>query len=151
MATDPIALLTEDHQRLRALLDALSRTAESDLRQREQLLTRIEREMLIHKEIEEQLFYPALRAAGGTEGMRLFYEAVEGHRTVDQLILPDLKNADAGHERFSGRAKVLKDLIEHHAEEEESRMFALARQVFSADELDDLGAQMEQRRRELSI
>lgn len=151
MATDPIALLTEDHQRLRALLDALSRSSESDAGQRDHLLTRIERELQIHKEIEEQVFYPALRSAGGTDGMRLFYEAVEEHRAVDQLILPDLKNTDPGNERFSGRAKVLKDLIEHHAEEEESRLFALARQVFSADELRDLGARMEQRRHELAI
>lgn len=44
---------------------------------------------------------------------------------------------------FSGRAKVCKELLEHHLEEEESEMFPQAREMFDAAQLEDMGKQME--------
>jgi hemerythrin-like domain-containing protein len=64
-------------------------------------------------------------------------------------VLPDLLNTDTGSEKFSGRAKVLKELVEHHVKEEEEEMFKEAKKLFSKDELNDLGARMEQRKGEL--
>lgn len=148
MPKDAIELLMQDHEAVRSLLAQLSK-ADGDAGMREELLTRIEKELQIHSTIEEEIFYPAFRAAGGKDEHRMFYEAVEEHRAVDELVLPDLKNTDAAGERFSGRAKVLKELVEHHAEEEETEMFAGARKLFSADQLAELGRRMEARRKEL--
>lgn len=149
MPTDALELLVNDHETLRALLGELSRTSEGDAVKRNQLLARIERELQIHTELEEQIFYPALRAAGGPEQSRMFYEAIEEHRAVDLLVLPDLKNTDVASERFSGRAKVLKNLVERHADEEESAMFASARRLLSAEQLAALGRRLARRKEEL--
>ena len=46
----------------------------------------------------------------------------------------------------AAKAKVLKESIEHHLEEEEHKMFPLARRVFTREELGDLGEDMEARR-----
>jgi hemerythrin-like domain-containing protein len=148
MPKDAIELLMKDHEVVRGLLGQLAR-ADGDGRAREELLTRIEKELQIHTTIEEEIFYPAFRAAGGKEASKLFYEAVEEHRAVEELVLPDLKNTDSAGERFSGRAKVLKDLVEHHAEEEEKEMLQKARKLFSAEQLAELGQRMEQRRKDL--
>ena len=55
------------------------------------------------------------------------FEALEEHRAVDELVLPDLKNTDPASHQFSGRAKVLRELVEHHADEEEEEMFEMAK------------------------
>jgi hypothetical protein len=79
----------------------------------------------------------------------MYFEALEEHRAAGELVLPDLENTAPDSEKFSGRAKVLKELVEHHADEEEKEMFPRARKLLGAAELNSLGAQMEARKREL--
>lgn len=64
-------------------------------------------------------------------------------------MLPDLKATDPGSEKFSGRAKVLKELVEHHAKEEEKEMFPRAKELLSKEELNALGELIASRREEL--
>jgi hemerythrin-like domain-containing protein len=147
---DAIDLLTRDHKKVRKLLEQLSATGDSAEHEREELLTKIEHELEVHSAIEEEIFYPAFKEAGGKEGAKMFYEAVEEHRAVSELVLPDLDNTTPTSERFAGRAKVLRELVEHHAEEEEEEMFARAKKLFSKEQLEELGQRMEQRRKELN-
>jgi len=79
----------------------------------------------------------------------MYYEALEEHRAAGDLVLPDLLSADEGSEVFSGRAKVLKELIEHHADEEEKEMFKDAKTLMSKQELNELGARMERRKQQI--
>ena len=72
----------------------------------------------------------------------MFHEAKEEHRAVDSLVLPDLKSTDPSSVQFSGRAKVCKELLEHHIEEEESEMFPKARELFDQARLEEMGQQM---------
>jgi hemerythrin-like domain-containing protein len=69
-------------------------------------------------------------------------------------VLPDLKATDPSTPEFSGRVKVVKELLEHHIEEEEQEMFPEARKLLGKAELEELGAQMEslkaQYRKEMS-
>lgn len=60
---DAIALLKEDHAKVRALLDELDNTTEKATSRREELLQEIERELKIHTTIEEKFFYPAFLEA----------------------------------------------------------------------------------------
>ena len=79
----------------------------------------------------------------------MFFEAKEEHRAVDKLVLPDLQNTPVTSECFSGRVKVLKELIEHHAEEEEQDMFPRAKEILGKQALEQLGEQMAARKQEL--
>ena len=65
------------------------------------------------------------------------------------MVLPDLLKTAPDSEEFGGRAKVLKELIEHHAQEEEKEMFPRARQLFTAAELRELGERMQERKQAL--
>jgi hypothetical protein len=149
MPMNAIELLKEDHDRVRELLARLVDTSPEAVDQRPDLLQTIEQELKIHTQLEEEIFYPAFKEADGKENERMYFEAKEEHRAVESLVLPDLKQTEPGNTSFSGRAKVLKELVEHHAEEEEEEMFERARECLSEDDLAQLGERMRARKEEL--
>ncbi|HEV8533543.1 MAG TPA: hemerythrin domain-containing protein [Methylomirabilota bacterium] len=141
---DAIALLKEDHEKVRELLGELEKTTTKATSRRETLLKSIEQELKIHTKIEEEIFYPAFRdAAEKQDDKKLYYEALEEHHVVD-MVLPEIKKLDAGSDEFAAKAKVLKDLVEHHAEEEETEMFPRARKLMDREELVQLGQRLAQ-------
>ena len=141
-----ITMLKSDHATVKRLLRELSETTERATKQRETLVAQIERELKMHAQLEEEIFYPAFKAASrGTEAEDLFYEAAEEHHIVD-MVLPALKSANPKSKEFTAKASVMKELIEHHIKEEESEMFAEARELFGDDQLRELGDMMQARR-----
>lgn len=144
---DAIALLKDDHKKVRMLLETLDQT-EAPAR-RTKLLAQIMLEVKVHARIEEEIFYPAFRRrAQESEQKQMFLEAREEHGLVD-IMMPKVKATNPAKDEFAARAKVLKDLILHHAKEEEKEMFKAARELFDADELKSLGDQLGRRKREL--
>jgi hemerythrin-like domain-containing protein len=148
MTKNAIELLKEDHEKVKKLLSELTETTTRAEKKRAELLGNIEQEIMIHTTLEEEIFYPAFKKAG-SDHAKDYFEAMEEHRTVEKLVLPDLKKTDPTSEKFSGRAKVLKELIGHHADEEEEGMFKKAKETMSSDELITLGEQMRKRTQEL--
>lgn len=145
-----IELLKKDHETVRGLFAQLKDTPKQSAGQRQQLLEQLAREIKVHSAIEEEIFYPAFKqAAGEGDKEALYFEAVEEHRAVGDLVLPDLLATDPSTDRFSGRAKVLKDLVEHHAQEEEDEMFPAARQLLGSEALEELGRALQERKSEL--
>jgi hemerythrin-like domain-containing protein len=145
-----IQLLKDDHKKVKALLAELEASTTRGTKKRTQLLATIGQELRVHSKIEEEIFYPAFKAAGEkSDDDKMYFEALEEHRAAGELVLPDLEKTDPSSDKFSGRAKVLKELVEHHADEEEKEMFPRARKLLSAAELNALGAQMAARKREL--
>jgi hemerythrin-like domain-containing protein len=147
---DAIKLLTEDHKTVRAHLDELAETTPRALKTRTELLDKIRVELKAHTTIEEEIFYPAFQSRG-TKGDddKMYFEALEEHRAAGDLVLPDLLSTAVDSEQFSGRAKVLKELVTHHADEEEKEMFPRAKALLSKEELVALGDKMAARKVEL--
>jgi len=145
-----IQLLKDDHKKVKGLLAELVATTARGAKKRSQLLATIAQELHVHMAIEEEIFYPAFKAAGEkSDDDKMYFEALEEHRAAGELVLPDLERTELASDKFGGRAKVLKELIEHHADEEEKEMFPRARKLLSAAELNALGAQMASRKSEL--
>ncbi|MGP3789677.1 hemerythrin domain-containing protein [Pseudomonas sp. B392_1p] len=142
-------LLKQDHETVRELLDRLEKTTERAVKSRAEMLQKLQLELQIHTTLEEEIFYPAYTQAGGKEEAVMAAEAKEEHRTVDSLVLPDLLNTDPGSIPFTGRLKVLKELLEHHIEEEEEELFPQAQKLFDKARLDELGLEMKSRKDEL--
>lgn len=143
--TDAIALLKQDHETVRGLLGQLENASGN---RRAKLLGKVEQELKIHTQIEEEIFYPAYRdAARKKEDKKLFFEALEEHHVVD-MVLPEVSDGETP-EELKAKAKVLKDLVEHHADEEEKEMFPRARKALDRDELRELGQRMQERKEEL--
>lgn len=145
-----IQLLKEDHKTVRKLLSELEKTTARGVKIRTELLDKIGTELRVHAQIEEEIFYPALKAAGQKgDDDKMFFEAQEEHRAAGELVLPDLERTDPATECFGGRAKVLKEMVEHHADEEEKEMFPRARELMDASQLQELGERMAIRKQEL--
>lgn len=150
MATvDAITLLKADHKKVKGLLEDLQKTTERGPGKRKKLLAQVRTELEVHTTIEEEIFYPAFRdAVEKKEDRVMFFEAVEEHQVV-KFVLPDISKTDPSTEKFGAKAKVLKELVMHHAKEEEKEMFPSAKKALSSDELEQLGVRMEARKKEL--
>jgi len=139
-----ITMLKADHTKVKRLLRELNDT--NGVKTRERLCAEIERELKTHAQIEEEVFYPAFKAAAEkTDRENLFYEAAEEHHLVD-IELPSLMAANPKSKEFEAKAKVLLDLIEHHVKEEEGQMFTAARKLFDDEQLRELGDLMQTRK-----
>jgi hemerythrin-like domain-containing protein len=132
--TDILTVLKAEHNELRRLFKELDATTDRAVKKRQSLLEEIERNLLPHAKWEETVFYPAFAERASHEGLKTHAEAVEEHRVVEKFVIPDVKGAPVDSRKFAGNAKVFADLIDHHAKEEETTMFAEARKLFSAAE-----------------
>jgi hemerythrin-like domain-containing protein len=147
---DAIQLLKKDHVTVRGLLTELEATTARAQKKRAELLAKVDQELKAHTTIEDEIFYPAFKAAGKkNDDQKMYFEAKEEHRAAGDLVLPDLLGTDPASENFSGRAKVLKELVLHHAKEEEKDMFPRAKELMSKEELGALGERMAARKEEL--
>jgi len=145
--TDAIALLKQDHREVLPMLDDLKRVSGG---RRQQLLARVEHALQTHTKIEEEIFYPAFRDLAVTAAdRRMFHEAREEHHAVD-TVLREVSSASGEPDVFPARVKVLKEIVEHHAEEEEKCMFPRFRTLCPANERQRLGAEMRARKRSLA-
>lgn len=131
MPTNALDLLKKDHDEVRELLAELCDTTTRATKSRPELLEKVEQELEIHTRIEEEIFCPAFRDPNGKAHDELYFEAVEEHCAVDALVLLDLKKTAPNDDRVTGRAKVLRELVEHHAAEEEQNIFPRAAETFS--------------------
>ena len=147
-----ITMLEDDHKKMRGLLDQLESTTERGVKTREELFATIKGELTLHETIEEEIFYPALKSHPKAEDIVL--EGYEEHHVVD-LVMAELEDLPVDDESWGAKAKVMKENVEHHMEEEEGEMFKQARAVFDRQELEELGQKMaarkEQAGKELNI
>ena len=138
-------LLKNDHKKVAGILQKLEDTSERAVKTREELFTQLKKELDVHTEIEEKIFYPVLEKAEETRDIAL--EAFEEHRLVKQL-LSELEAGAKDDEEWTAKFTVLKENVEHHVEEEEGEMFKKARKVLSGEEIEILGTRMEKAKRQ---
>jgi hemerythrin-like domain-containing protein len=135
-------LLVAHHQVLRSLLHQLEGTDPSEPDVRRRLLDSFTTEISIHAQIEDQIFYPAVRDVSPLVGV-----AHAEHRQIeDQLAV--LLRTDVGSEDFADEVRVLRATLEHHAGEEETQMFPQSHALGDAA-LEELGMRMASRQEHL--
>ena len=142
---DAISLLKADHVKVKGILRELEPTTERALKTRTELFSKLKTELTVHEIIEEEIFYPALKEHPKAKDIVL--EGYEEHHVVD-TVMAELEDLPVDDESWGAKAKVMKENVEHHMEEEEGEMFQKARQVFDRDELEALGTRMERRKTE---
>jgi len=137
-ATD---LLKKQHRQVEKLFKEVEKT--EDPKQRRKLLDQIAADLKMHTQIEEEIFYPAVREVGTAKAEEMIDEAFEEHHVVD-LVLAELPQVDPEDERFAAKMTVLSELVKHHVEEEEEEMFPMAEKKLGAERIKELGQQLEQ-------
>lgn len=135
---DAITLLKNDHRQVEKLFKEL----EKGNGNREQLFKELKDSLEVHAEIEEKLFYPAVRDAKQTHDIVI--ESFEEHKQV-KMVLMDLEKADKKTEHWLAGVKVLMEDVQHHVGEEENDMFPKVKdKILSKEQLEDLGTRMEE-------
>lgn len=137
-ATD---LLKKQHRQVEKLFKEVEKT--EDPKQRRKLMDQIAADLKMHTQIEEEIFYPAVREVGTAKAEEMIDEAFEEHHVVD-LVLAELPQVDPEDERFAAKMTVLSELVKHHVEEEEEEMFPMAEKKLGAERIKELGQQLEQ-------
>jgi hemerythrin superfamily protein len=137
---DAITLLKDDHNTVEQLFKRFEQAGERAYVQKRQIVDRIIEELSVHAAVEEQLFYPAARAAvPDTDDLAL--ESLEEHHVV-KWLLSELESMDPAHERFDAKVTVLIENVRHHVEEEESEFFPKVRKELGRNDLAELGERL---------
>ena len=146
-ATNAIKLLTEDHKKVSELFDEfekMKKKGDDDEEAKQLIVETVCAELTIHAQIEEEIFYPAARDA--IDDLDLLDEAEVEHASAKQLI-SELSAMQPGDELYDAKFTVLGEYVKHHVAEEEKEMFAKVKK--SDLDLEELGAELEQRKMEL--
>ncbi|HXN02403.1 MAG TPA: hemerythrin domain-containing protein [Candidatus Dormibacteraeota bacterium] len=138
---DAIELLKYDHKKVEKIFTAME---SKDDRQR--LFPELDRELSVHAEIEEKIFYPAAKEAEPTRDLVL--ESIEEHKQI-KMVLADLEQTDKTTDEWGAALKVLKEDVMHHVGEEEDELFPKVRKILSKEQLEDLGRRMEELKMQL--
>jgi hemerythrin superfamily protein len=137
---DVIEILTQDHREVERMFAELEGLTDSDSSVRRQdLVDQVTIELVKHSVAEEAEVYPAVRRkVSDAEAQRALGEHAEAEETMKRL-----ENLRAGDSQFDTELATLMQQIRDHVAEEEGRMFADMRRIFSPEELVELGAKVE--------
>lgn len=132
---DAIALLKADHESVSHLFAEYEKTRSAP--KKKALVAEICTALSVHAQIEEEIFYPAVKAA--LKDKLLMPEATVEHTGVKDLIA-QLEGVDPDGEMYDAKVKVLSEYVKHHIKEEQNEMFPKAKT--SSLDLVELGARM---------
>lgn len=144
---DAIALLTADHKEVQKLFKQYEKLAEDEAPadERKALAAEICLNLIVHAQIEEELFYPAARAAMPDDD-DLLDEAEVEHASAKQLMA-EIAEMQPDDKLYDAKVIVLGEYVNHHVKEEEGEMFPKAKK--SDMDLADLGQQLMERKEAL--
>jgi phage I-like protein len=140
-----LTLLRKDHNEVKEMLKKAEGAGHSE---KQELFNQVKSELDVHEQIEEEIFYPALKDHPKTKEIAL--EGYEEHEVVDH-VMGELAALSPDDETWDAKWSVMEENLKHHINEEEREMFEQAKQVFSDDELEDLGGRMQQRKEQLQM
>lgn len=121
--------LKNDHDEVIGLLNELLKLDEDD-DYREVLIKQIEKNLIPHSRAEEAVFYNSIRAVSdNADVMHSFKEHMEA-----EVLLRNLQLKEKTDMNWKETAMKLKKALEHHIEEEEGKLFNVAKKIFNEKE-----------------
>jgi hemerythrin superfamily protein len=146
---DACDLLDADHKAVKKMFkeyeELTGSRARSASQKKKELAQQICHELTVHAQIEEELFYPALREV--LKETDLLNEAAVEHQTAKNLIA-QIEGMGEPDEMFDAKVKVLGEYIDHHVKEEKNEIFPKARAARKLD-LVAMREELETRKEEL--
>jgi hemerythrin superfamily protein len=139
---DAISLLRADHRQVSELFAQFERARSAERKQG--LAEQICQELTVHAQLEEELFYPAVKQA--LRDKELVPEALVEHESLKRLI-EQISGPIDEMETFEARVKVLAEYVKHHVKEEQNELFPKVKA--SKLDLKAMGEALMARRQEL--
>ena len=145
---DAIVLLKTDHATVKKLFESEKRLSKVDGKKKEAIFNQIKTALTVHATIEEEIFYPAVKAARAENVKDEVREAYEEHKQIKSL-LAQISGITSADQTYDIKIKVLREDVEHHVKEEETEMFPNAKKFLGEKRLMELGAELEVRKQQL--
>ncbi len=145
VSTDAIALLKQDHREVEQLFKRFEKSGPEAHAAKRQLVAAMIEALSVHAEIEELVFYPAVRNDAPPLQSDVL-EALEEHHVV-KVVLSELEDLAPTSERFDAKVTVMMELVRHHVKEEEAELFPDVRKRIARRELLALGEQLRDAKR----
>jgi hemerythrin-like domain-containing protein len=143
---DAIGMLTLEHREVKAMFEQYEQLSDRAKATKKKLADQICTALKLHAQIEEEIFYPAVREAS-KDLEDIVDESVVEHASAKDLI-EQLEEMDPDDELYDAKVKVLGEQIDHHVEEEEKEMFPKVKKL--GLDLAALGQEMAGRKDELA-
>jgi len=141
-AQDATALLRADHKLVSSLFAEYEKARSSS--KKKHLVSQICTELTVHAQVEEEIFYPAVKLA--LKDDELVPEASVEHATLKALIA-QVEGVEPEGEMFDAKIKVMSEYVKHHVKEEQNEMFPKAKSTRL--DMVELGAKLSERKAEL--
>lgn len=143
-------LLRNDHETVKSLFEKYKKPGNGRIQNgKRDVFNEIRREILIHSQMELEIFYPALAATSSARATELVSTAEREHHAVEKL-LQELNLMSGSEKNFEDKMEQLMEEVDRHIEMEEEEIFDEARKNLPEFRLEELGLEMEQRRKILS-
>ena len=144
--TNAVEILKQDHDEVEKLFDQYEDAKDEDNAElKAEIVAAVCKALTIHAQIEEELFYPAMRRQE-EDASDLVDEAAVEHQTLKDII-GRLEEAPASDPLYDAGVKVLSEYVKHHVKEEENELFPKVRSLKL--DLEGLGQTMLARKSDL--
>lgn len=141
-AKDATTMLRADHRLVSGLFEDFEKTRSPD--KKKAIVAKICTELKVHAQLEEEIFYPAFKAA--LQDHELVPEATVEHDSVKDLIA-QVEGVEPDGDMYDAKVKVMGEFVKHHVKEEQTQMFPKAKK--SGMDLMEIGRQLQARKQEL--
>ena len=141
-------LLRNDHEQVKSLFEKVKKAGARN-QNGMNLFNEIRREILIHSQMEMEIFYPALAGTASARATELISQAEREHHAVEKL-LQEMNLMNGTDKAFETKMDQLMEEVGRHIDMEEEEVFDEARKNLPEFRLEELGLEMEDRRKILS-
>jgi hypothetical protein len=139
-------LIRKDHERIHELFEKYQKTSAGQTGKRE-LLDKIQRELSLYSTVKNEVFYSELKSASTNKNtVELVDSLYEDLCRIDSQ-LQEIANSNGNDNLLDSRVSQLIELVDAHVAREEEELFAEARRVLSEQRLEELGLEMDYRKR----
>jgi hemerythrin superfamily protein len=134
-----LELLKQDHEEVKELFEQAE--GADDSKEQRDIFKQLKKALESHARIEEGIFYPAMEKHAHLKDLVL--ESYEEHKQI-KILLKEMDDLVTDSEDFEPKLRVLQEIVEHHAEEEEEgNMFPQVRELVDDTALEELGRKLE--------
>lgn len=139
--------LREDHRETLAAIDEIMKVEDSA--KRNALFKEMMTKLVAHLDSEHAVLYRRMEKSDQQETREFAFEGTNEHQIAEQQMQQMARARNKAEEKWTAQLTVLRELVQHHVEEEESTGHRLARQEFDSETLEKMRQQFRRQKEKM--